>query len=119
MTRFIGRIRHLAGRGMSPPHIAVLMGIPVAELSAGGMYYDDVETGRAEAVLAVAENHYNRVLAGKSTHEVMFFLRSIGGWADTADGRKKSRAELTQADETTGIDVSFEDEDEDTDDDVI
>jgi hypothetical protein len=112
LTKLLARIRHLAGRGLLPPHISVLTGVAVADLSPGGMYYDDVETGRAEAVLAVAENHYDRVLQGKSTHEVMFYLKSIGGWSETADGRKKSRGEIGEPEEIKGIDITFDDEEE-------
>jgi hypothetical protein len=118
LTELLGRIRHMAGRGLMPPHIAVLTGVTVEDLSPGGLYYQDMEIGIAEAVLAAAENHYDRVLRGKSTHEVMFYLRSIGKWAETADGRKKSRGEVGEPEETKGFSITFDDDDVEEDEDA-
>lgn len=109
LPKVVQRVRYLAGKGLNPNHIATLAGVPVEDVSPGGKYWAEVEVGAAEAILAVAETHYARVLSGKSTQEVMFYLRSVGKFAETADGRKKVAAENGTSDEFTGLDVEFDD----------
>lgn len=109
------RIRYLAGRGLNPNHIATLAGVTLEDVSPGGKHYADVEKGVALAVLAVAETHYARVLSGKNTHEVMFYLKSVAKFAETADGRKKVAAETGTSDEIAGIDIEFDDSEYDPD----
>jgi hypothetical protein len=109
------KIRYLAGRGLNPNHIATLAGVSLEDVSAGGKHWADVEKGVALAVLAVAETHYARVLAGKNTHEVMFYLKSVAKFAETADGRKKVAAETGTSDEITGLEIEFDDSEYDPD----
>lgn len=109
------RIRYLAGRGLTSNHIATLAGVPLEDVSLGGDYWPEVEKGIALAVLAVTEKHYERVLAGKNTQEVMFYLKSVGKFAETAEGRKKVAAENGASDDLMGIDVEFDDSEYDPD----
>lgn len=105
----VKKVRYLGGMGLNPNHIATLAGVPLEDVSPGGKYWPDVEKGAAEAILAVAQTHYARVLSGKSTQEVMFYLRSVGKFADTPDGRRKVAAESGTSDEFTGMDIEFDD----------
>lgn len=109
------KIRYLAGRGLQANHIATLAGVTLEDVSAGGKHWADVEKGVALAVLAVAETHYARVLSGKNTHEVMFYLKSVAKFAETADGRKKVAAETGTSDEIMGIDIEFDESEYDPD----
>jgi hypothetical protein len=109
------RIRYLAGRGLNANHIATLAGVTVEDVSPGGKHHADVEKGVALAVLAVAEKHYERVLAGKNTQETMFYLRATAKMAETAEGRRKVAAETGTSDEIAGLDIEFEDYEYDPD----
>lgn len=109
------RIRYLAGRGLNSNHIATLAGVKLEDVSPGGDYWAEVEKGVALAVLAVTEKHYERVLSGKNTQEVMFYLKSVGKFAETAEGRKKVAEETGTSDENVGIDIEFDDSEYDPD----
>lgn len=109
------RVRYLAGRGLNANHIAILASVPVEDVSQGGKYWPDVEKGVALAILAVAETHYARVLAGKNTPEVVFYLKSVGKFAETAEGRKNVAAETGTSNEAVGLAIEFDDGEYDPD----
>lgn len=108
-SALVEKIRYLAARGLHSTHIATLAKVPLERVSPGGDLWHEVEGGAAEGILAVAEKHYERVLAGKSTHEVMFYLRAVAKFAETPEARKKVAAETGASDEISGVDVSFDD----------
>lgn len=117
---FLAKIRHLAGRGVPPKFIAVLLnrdfpGAPGAptvteDFEAGGRFYTIAMEGKGDAVLEVAEGMFDRAKSatGKGV-DPLFWLKCNADWSETPAGRVKARAADEDDGGITGIDITVTD----------
>lgn len=110
-------IRRLAGRGLPPKYIAVLVNRDFAEAKVGpadfetlGRYHDVALQGRAEAALEVADGMFDRAKnpTGKGV-DPLFWLKCNADWSETPAGRVKAKAADDDDDKITGIDITVTD----------
>lgn len=105
--RLIARIRYLAGRGLQPDNISALTSVPAEAFIQGGVYFEDVRVGRAEANLEIMEALFEKALAknDKSYVEKLFLAKSLVGLAETPAGRAKVAAEQGGDEDITEIEI--------------
>lgn len=111
--RLRGRIGYLAGRGLPSKLLAakIRREFPGCEaqpedFEPRGRFYDDVMSGKADAVLEVAEGMFDRAKDGTGKGvDPLFWLKCHGEWAETATARKKTK-DADEDDAIVGLDIT-------------
>ena len=103
----VDRIRELAGLGVPPASIAVLVEMPLEKLQQ--RHEDDMALGRAQAIEKVLRALLGRVTEGgqKNTIETLFWCKCNAGWAETAAGRAAVERQETGTDDTKQVTFEF------------
>lgn len=107
------RISYLAGRGLPPKLLAAKIrgefpgsDAQPEDFEFRGRFHEDVMSGKADAVLEVAEKMFDRAKDGSGKGvDPLFWLKCHGDWAETAAARKRTKDD-DEDDAIAGIDIT-------------